>query len=321
MFLNSGKSISAYKNLFFKIIIIMALISAALLIIPPLSSAANHSAAENSSEENIYIEAEDLNNRLAEKNKIKIIDLRSSLKYSLGHLPGAVHLRSEEMRAQLGWVEELIPEAHFFTQIMREKGINQDSEIIIYGEKNSPRTARLYFIFKFYQHHNLKILKGGYQSWQENDFQKKLLPFKAKKGNFIIKDVNNQLLVTTDTIAENLGKQDFLVLDLRSKSEFKGQKKAASAPRKGRIPASINLAWTEFFDQQHNLKTKEELRAILKQKSISPDQSAVVLLSNKGIKAAQIFLVLESLGYQNLKLYDGGWLAWSSRSELPLAAD
>lgn len=295
-----------------KILLILTLI---LILNFSILSSTTLGAALN---EELFIKAKNLNLELKAAKKLKIIDVRSSSQYLLGHIPTAVQLWADDLRAQEGWVEELIPSPILFRNILAEKGFNKDSKIIIYSQKNSSWAARLWFIFQFYDYQNVKILKGGYQSWQENDFEENFLPPNPKTGNFIIKDVNNNLIINTATLAENFRNKDFIILDLRSSSEFLGKKTIAAAFRKGRVPNSIHLEWSKLFDSQKNLKNSKELLEIFGKKIKPNSKKTIVLLSNKGIRAAHAFLILKSLNYQKLKVYDEGWLGWSSRSELPL---
>lgn len=295
-----------------------AVISTSLLFIL-LSFSCSAAAQSNFDKSELFISAEELKQKLESNVNLKIIDVRSSAQYLLGHLPEAVHMWGADLSAQEGWVAELIPEAKIFSLRAQEKGINNDSEIIIYSDADSPWAARLAFIFKYYNHQNVKILNGGYQAWKEKEFESNMLPFKPEEGDFWVEDVNNDWLLSSDTIAENLDNDDFIILDLRSSEEYSGAIKKTGAYRKGRIPGSINLEWSELFNAENKLKSREELQKIFEEKNIPKDKNkTVVLLSHEGIEASHTYFILKTLGYQNLKLYDEAWLGWSHRSDLPV---
>ena len=238
-----------------------AVISTSLLFIL-LSFSFNAVAQNNFNKSELFITADKLKQKLEDNGNIKIIDVRSSAQYLLGHLPGAVHMWGADLSAQEGWVTELIPEAKIFSLRAQEKGINNDSEVIIYSDAKSPWAARLAFIFKYYNHQNVKILSGGYQAWKEKDFESNMLPFKAEKGDFWATDVNNEWLINSDTIAENLDNDNFIILDLRSSEEYSGNLKKTGAYRKGRIPGSINLEWSELFNAEDKQKNREKQKKI-----------------------------------------------------------
>lgn len=311
--MDNQNCISIYKRRVPAVILIITLILTLTLIFSPISS------AENSQEsEQFLITVKKLHSKLKTSKNLKIIDVRSSGQYLLGHIPKAVQMWGADLQAQDAWVDELIPEPKFFTYSLQQKGINKDSEIIIYSKRNSSWAARLWFIFQFYDYQNVKILKGGYQSWQENNFEKKILPTKTKKGNFVIKDVNNNLITDTGTIIENLNNHNFIILDLRNRKEFKEREVGTAASKTERIPTSINIEWQQLFDEEDRLKSKEELLKIFRKENTTQTKENIVLLSNKGVRAAHGFLILKSLGYQNLKVYDEGWLGWSNYGDFPL---
>lgn len=284
-----------------------------LLFFSSLTSAQDFERAE------LLISAVELNEILENQNEnLKIIDVRNSGKYLLGHLPKAAHMWGDDLSAVQSWVPEMIPEANDFSSIAQEKGINNDSKIIIYGDQDSPWPARLWFIFSFYDHQNVRILKGGYQAWKDEDYETAMLPYNPEQGNFEVKDVNNDWLINSDTIAENLDNENFLVLDSRSEAEYLGQETNSAAPRKGRIPASVHLEWSAVLTEDGNFKSPAEITELYQAAGVSKEKEIIAVLSHNGVRAAHSFLTLKLLGYENLKLYDEAWVGWSSRSDLPV---
>jgi len=292
---------------------IILIIITALIIFSSLSSASDLARTE------FLISAVELNEmQETEAEKIKIIDVRSSGKYLLGHLPDAVHMWGDDLRAVQSWVPELIPKAAVFSSIAQEKGINNNSKLIIYGEQDSPWPARLWFIFNLYAHPEVRILDGGYQAWKNKDYETEILPYNSGEGDFEVRDVNNEWLINSDTIAENLDNEDFLVLDLRSEAEYSGEETGSGAPRRGRIPGSIHLEWSAVLDEQGNFRPTAVISELYQQAGVTKDKETIALLSHKGIYAAHSFFTLKLLGYDNIKLYDEAWVGWSSRSDLPV---
>ena len=284
-----------------------------LLFFSSLTSAQDFERAE------LLISAVELNEILENQNEnLKIIDVRNSGKYLLGHLPKAAHMWGDDLSAVQSWVPEMIPEANDFSSIAQEKGINNDSKIIIYGDQDSPWPARLWFIFSFYDHQNVRILKGGYQAWKDEDYETTMLPYNPEQGNFEVKDVNNDWLINSDTIAENLDNENFLVLDSRSEAEYLGQETNSAAPRKGRIPGSVHLEWSAVLTEDGNFKSPAEITELYQAAGVTKEKEVIAVLSHNGVRAAHSFLTLKLLGYENLKLYDEAWVGWSSRSDLPV---
>lgn len=267
----------------------------------------------------LLISAAELDEKLEnENNKLKIIDVRSSAKYLLGHLPEAVSMWNNDLSNPDGWVEGLIAEPEAFSAAAQAKGINNDSEIIVYDENNSIWAARLWWIFRVYGHQNVKILEGGYDNWKAEDFETKILPHYPEEGNFVVEDVKNEWIVSSDTIAENLGNENFVVLDTRSEAEYLGEETNSGAPRKGRIPNSIHLEWDSVLNEDFTFKSAAEIKEIYEEKGITKDKEVIAPMCHTGVRAAHSFFALKLIGYDNLKLYDESWVGWSSRSDLPV---
>jgi len=294
------------------------LVITAISITLLFSISINTAAQANFDSSKLLISAAEVNAKLENDEEIKIIDVRNSAKYLLGHLPNAVHMWGDDLSAVQGWVPELIPEAESFSKIARAKGINNNSKIIIYGDQVSPWPARLWFIFRFYDHHDVQILKGGYQAWKSKDYESEILPPNPEEGNFKVRDVNNEWLITSDTIAENLNNDNFLILDTRTEAEYLGEETNSAAPRRGRIPSSVHLEWSAVLDEEGNYKSAAEISELYQQLGVSREKEIIAVVSHNGVRAAHTFFTLKLLGYENLKLYDEAWVGWSSRSDLPV---
>jgi thiosulfate/3-mercaptopyruvate sulfurtransferase len=292
------------------------LISSFFIILLLTSAAAAESDFQN---REFLISAAEVHQMIQEgKGNLKIIDVRNSTKYLLGHLPQAVNMWNDDFSDPEGWVQGLIAKPGAFAAAAQEKGINNDSEVILYDDNNGIWAARLWWVFQVYDHQNIKVLEGGYDAWENEGFDSKIFPHRPQKGDFVVSDVINQWIVNSDTIAENLDNQDFIILDTRSEAEFSGAETNSGAPRKGRIPNSIHLKWNEVLTENYKFKSAAEITEIYTAKDITKDKEVIAVLSHTGVRAAHTFFTLKLLGYQNLKLYDESWVGWSSRTDLPV---
>ncbi|MFP4021743.1 MAG: sulfurtransferase [Halanaerobium sp.] len=290
-----------------------------ILITLLIITAFNAAAAEEFENPELLISAEELNQKLeAEEDNLKIIDVRNSAKYLLGHIPGSVNMWGNDFSNPEGWIDGLIAEPKAFSDIAQEKGINNDSEIVVYDDSDSIWAARLWWIFRVYDHQDIKVLEGGFDAWKEKDFETKMLPFNPEKGDFEVEDVNNDWIVNTDTIAENLEDDDFIVLDTRTEAEYLGEETNSGAPRSGRIPNSVHIEWNQVLDEDNNFKSASEIEEIYESKGINKNKEVIAPLCHTGVRAAHTFFTLKLLGYDNIKLYDESWVGWSSRSDLPV---
>lgn len=113
--------------------------------------------------------------------------------------------------------------------------------------------------------------------------------------------------VTKDEVARRRGEEGFVVVDVRSAAEFRGESVAPCDPRPGRIPGAQHL------DLQLLLAlTPDEIR-----ERLGPaDEVELVTYCHSGSRSELAAQVLASLGYRASN-YRGSWHEWSRDESLP----
>ena len=113
--------------------------------------------------------------------------------------------------------------------------------------------------------------------------------------------------VAKDEVVRRLGEEGFVVLDVRSEAEYRGQTVAPCDPRPGRIPGARNL------DVQLLLALPpEEIR-----ERLGPaDETEFVAYCHSGSRSQLAAEILTSLGYRASN-YRGSWHEWSRDESLP----
>ena len=113
--------------------------------------------------------------------------------------------------------------------------------------------------------------------------------------------------VEKDEVVRRLGEEGFVVLDVRSEAEFRGETAAPCDPRAGRIPGA------EHLDLQALLAlTPEEIRERLG----PPETVELVSYCHSGSRSDLAAQILSSLGYRSSN-YRGSWHEWSRDESLP----
>ena len=266
------------------------------------------------------ISVEELSGNMDNENLV-IIYLRNTAKYLFGHLPGSVKMWGDDFTNPDGWVSGLIATPEQFTTTVQEKGVNNDSEIVVYDDGNALWASRLWFVFRVYGHDDVKILEGGYDAWKSAGHNTRMLPTSVNQGNFQVKEVRNNWIINTDTIAENLDNPKFMVLDTRSEAEYLGEDTNPGADRMGRVPNSIHIPWSVVLNEDNTFKTADEIRNIYEEKGITEDKDVIATLCHTAVRGAHSYLALEMIGYENLKLYDESWVGWANREDLPIESN
>jgi thiosulfate/3-mercaptopyruvate sulfurtransferase len=113
--------------------------------------------------------------------------------------------------------------------------------------------------------------------------------------------------VGKDEVVRRLGDDGFVVLDVRSEAEYRGEAVAPCDPRAGRIPGARHLDVQLLY-----ALPPEEIRERLG----PPEDIEVVAYCHSGSRSQLAAEILTSLGYRASN-YRGSWHEWSRDESLP----
>ena len=256
-----------------------------------------------------FLETKELENIIDEKDLL-IIDTRSFKEYSEGHIPNSVNLDL----FSLHWLDSSKTGIDAFSSQMEKifsfAGITYEKKIVFYDDISGMLAARGVWIMMYFSHTQTFMLDGGFKKWklENRQIDKKINPFKPSK--FKAK-INPDVLVGFEYLEKNL--KNLTIIDVRSKEEFNGT--LIRAARGGHIPNAINIDWNVNIDTDGKMKNFKELNNLYD----LPKDSTIVTYCQGAYRAANTFLALKKLGYQNVKVYLGSWGEWGNKLELPIS--
>lgn len=255
-------------------------------------------------------------------NQIILIDTRSSWKYLLGHIPGAINLPNwQEFTVEQHGVAGLINrDKNIIAKKLRRIGIDHNKTIVIYGEtRDKWRTdGRFFWMLEYYGFKKVAILQGGYDLWKQYNKPPTFSNFKlSAPSQLAAQDLqfNPEVYADLYWIRSRLKTKEVLIIDNRERSEFEGATPYGS-PRGGHIPSAIHLDWREFFAQNGTLKNKAALGKILSRYGINRNQEILVYCTG-GVRSAMAYFVFRTLGMK-VRNYDGSWWDWSHNPAAPV---
>jgi thiosulfate/3-mercaptopyruvate sulfurtransferase len=191
-------------------------------------------------------------------------------------------------------------------------GIRRGSEIIFYDNVSGISAARGVWLLLYFSHKMVKMLDGGFEGWKGAglpiEFKSNPLIHSKFKGK-----IDKNIISTAEEVKKSLKNKKTVILDARTEDEFKGLD--VRGVRRGHIPSAVNIDW------QNNIgntifKSKQKLSKIY---SKIPKNSKIITYCQGGYRAANTFVVLQSLGYENVKMYLGSWGEWGNRIDLPVS--
>ena len=115
-------------------------------------------------------------------------------------------------------------------------------------------------------------------------------------------------LIDTETLFQNLGREDFVIIDVRGEGAYTAH-----------IPGAVQSSWHEYSDPQATAKglidpDVSRLEKRLQALGIN-HSSDVVIYSNPFDNwgdEGRMFWMLHYLGHRNVKVLDGGWPKWTA---------
>jgi len=246
------------------------------------------------------------------------------LLYRTGHIPGA---------RKLDWIEDLndqVTRDYIDTaamqQLLRDRGINDDTIIVLYGDKNNWWACYAYWVLKLFGLDNLRILDGGRARWIQEGRPLETATPPATAGTITVPP--------RDDAAIRAYKQDVLahvaagkrLVDVRSPEEYRGERMHMpdypneGALRGGHIPGAASVPWARAVDPDtHLFRTAAELRTIyVDEQSLVPGD-ALVVYCRIGERSSHTWFVLhELLGWPRVRNYDGSWTEWGNAVRVPI---
>ena len=109
-------------------------------------------------------------------DQVKVVDVRVTPLYLLGHIDGAVHIDKQEFLFTRNGVKSLIPTVEEFESLMDRFGITPDTVVVAYAEDHNPYSARFVWMLRYHGHTQSFVLDGGYDKWNQEGRATALLP-------------------------------------------------------------------------------------------------------------------------------------------------
>ena len=246
------------------------------------------------------------------------------LLYETGHIPGAV---------KVDWVTDLNDPVRRdylgpsqFQELLRARGIDPDTTVVFYGDKNNWWAAYAFWVFRLFGLERLRLMDGGRARWVDEGRELTTAVPRYPQGQVVIKSRNDHAIrAFRDEVLAHAGRKGQLV-DVRSPEEFRGERlhmpdyPNEGAVRGGHIPGAKSVPWARAVDPQtHCFRTASELRQIYVEEQGLEPRAETIAYCRIGERSSHTWFALTYLlGFERVRNYDGSWTEWGNGVGMPI---
>jgi thiosulfate/3-mercaptopyruvate sulfurtransferase len=241
---------------------------------------------------------------------------RNRSDYDEAHIPGARFLPIATLLVERDGIPNELPPVAQLDSVFESLGVSDGGRIVVYGEPLL--AARTFFTLDYLGHGDrTALLDGGLPVWRA---ESRALSTEAPTfgpGRFTPRP-QPQRVADAGWIASRLRDPRVALIDARPAAEYSGAEAGAGIPRAGHIPGAENIFWQTLLvsNERPVLRDVESLRRLFEGAGASGDRT-VVTYCRSGMQASFAYFVSRYLGYES-KMYDGSFLDWSPRAQLPV---
>lgn len=268
----------------------------------------------------VLVDPQTLNQHLDDENLL-IIDLSMPEVYQLGHVPGAINADPKKLLLGEGPVPNKLPTLDQLSTLFSSLGLLADTQVVIYDDQMGPWAGRMLWTLDLLGHEKTSVLNGQLGAWAAAGLPLEGTINEPLVSSYRAEIKHPELIADVDYILSTLAdKSNTVVWDARTAAEYSGEKKVNCA-KGGHIPGAKSFDWLGLHvsKDDYRIRPEVDLLAELNAQGITADKEIITHCQTHR-RSGFTYLVAKSLGFKNLRCYDGSWFEWGNHPDTPVEA-
>lgn len=262
--------------------------------------------------------------QISENQNLRIFDVRTGSNakenYIKKHLEYSVFV---DLNSDLAEIDDPknggrhpLPKFEDFVKKLGTLGIDENSHVVIYDDKNGANAAaRFWWMLRAVGHKKVQVLNGGLPVAQNQNYPLSSVEEYYPETKYISDYQDWQLpQVWIDDVKKASQDSDSMIVDVRESQRFDGIMEPIDLVA-GHIPNAQNFPFIDNLDEKGLFKSPEVLRNLYSELFDNYEKSKIIFHCGSGVTACHSLLALDYAGFDIPNLYVGSWSEWS-RNEI-----
>lgn len=206
--------------------------------------------------------------------------------------------------------------------VLESAGVAEDDDVVVYGDGMTMWVTHGAYTLEAIGHEGeVAVLDGGFPAWADADEE-------AASGSIDEEpepteyeaELATDVLATRADVAERVHEDgaDAQLVDNREPAEYHGLDDDDDRfDRHGHITGAINVNFSQnFVDDSSRFRSPEDLEDLwLEHADLDRDEETISYCTT-GVRGSVGWFVMEQLGWDDVRVYDGSWVDWGTLSEV-----
>lgn len=249
------------------------------------------------------------------RDQVTVLDARSRELFREERIYGARYVSIDQLTATRDTDSGTAPDADAMANAIAAAGVSPDDDVVVYGGSVGARVSRIVFALAYLGHRgDLKVLNGGFDAWGGRVG----VGDRGVEESRYEPDVRDDLVVTREWLADRVGsfnEDGPGLVDTRVPEAYLGatgsSKLVATNDRHGHLPGAINVHWVGNISGRY-LGDPPQLSRLYGSQAGLSREGLTVVYGQEAINPTNTWLVLRALGFDDVRLHEGGFREWAN---------